>query len=44
MNEDFAEYTKCKKCNSALIYCDCNCHFCGNRKECHCELHPLVLT
>lgn len=41
MREDFAEYTQCTSCKQALLYCDCNCPYCGKRKECNCELRPL---
>ncbi len=44
MNEDFAEYTKCVTCSKALINCDCNCPYCGNREDCNCKLHPLVFS
>ncbi len=42
MNEDFAEYTECKSCQQALIYCGCNCPFCGKREEYECETVPLI--
>ena len=44
MKEDFAEYTKCESCQQALIYCDCNCLFCGKREKCDCELKPLSIS
>lgn len=44
MRDDFAEYTKCTSCQQALIYCDCNCPFCGKREECDCETAPLTTT
>ena len=44
MNEDFAEYTKCISCNQALLYCNCDCPYCGKRDECKCELNPINLT
>ena len=43
MKEDFAEYTKCISCNQALLNCDCNCPFCGQREECDCETMPIVI-
>lgn len=43
LRADFAEYTECKSCQQALMYCECNCPYCGNREECECELGPLVL-
>ena len=43
MKEDFAEYRECKSCQRALIYCNCNCPFCGKREECKCELAPLTI-
>jgi hypothetical protein len=42
MNDDFAEYTKCRTCGVALIYCDCNCPYCGKREECNCEISPIA--
>ena len=44
MDEAFAEYTKCPSCNQALIFCDCNCPYCGKREECECEMAPLVIA
>ena len=43
LKADFAEYTECKSCQQALMYCECNCSKCGNREECECELSTLVL-
>jgi len=43
LKEDFAEYTKCLSCKQALLYCDCNCPFCGKREECECEMMPLAI-
>ncbi|KFM21198.1 hypothetical protein AAA799B03_01272 [Marine Group I thaumarchaeote SCGC AAA799-B03] len=43
MNEDFAEYTKCTTCGVALLYCDCNCPYCGKREECECEIGALTI-
>jgi len=42
LKEDFAEFTKCISCNQSLLYCDCNCPYCGRREECQCELRPIV--
>ena len=44
MRDDFAEYTKCEPCNKALIYCDCNCPYCGKRDKCNCEMMQLSIT
>ena len=41
MNEDFAEYTKCNSCDQALLYCDCNCPYCGKREGCDCKLKVI---
>ena len=38
MRDDFAEYTKCEPCGQALIFCDCNCPYCGRREKCECVL------
>ncbi|MDH3192066.1 MAG: hypothetical protein OEM18_05220 [Nitrosopumilus sp.] len=40
MNEDFA-YTKCISYNQSILYCDCNCHYCGKREGCQCELRSI---
>ncbi len=44
LKEDFVEYTKCESCQQALLYCDCNCPFCGKREECECEMRALSIT
>lgn len=44
MREDYAEYTPCPRCNTALLYCNCNCPKCGKRKGCNCKLQPLTMT
>ena len=44
MDEDFAEYTKCLSCNQALLYCNCNCPYCGKREDCRCELQSLSMN
>lgn len=44
MRDDFAEYTKCEPCSKALIYCDCNCPYCGKRDKCNCEMMQLSIT
>ena len=41
MKEDFAEYTKCVRCNASLLLCYCNCPKCGKRKDCRCTLIPI---
>ena len=30
MKEDYAEYTKCTRCESSLLLCDCNCPKCDD--------------
>ncbi len=44
MNDDFAEYTKCRMCSVALLYCNCNCPYCGKREKCNCEMSPIAVT
>lgn len=44
MNDDFAEFTKCQSCNQALIYCDCNCPYCGKRDMCECQLKSMAIS
>ena len=44
MKDDFAEYTMCRTCQQALLYCDCNCPYCGKRDECECEMSPLTFA
>ena len=41
MRDDFAEYTKCESCDQALIFCECNCPYCGKREKCDCEMNTL---
>ena len=44
LNEDFAEYTECVSCQQALIYCDCNCPYCGKREKCECEMRQISIA
>ncbi len=43
MRAGFEEYTKCKSCQQALLYCDFNCPYYGKREECGCEIMPLTV-
>ena len=43
MKADFEEYTECKSCQQALMYCDCNCPIVEKEKHvnvklCHSQL------
>ena len=43
MSVDFEEYTECKSCQHALMYCIVIVPQCGKREECECEIMPLTV-